>query len=152
MTRPGIRSSSSTGNTDLCPKCGNFTDSLDEVTGWCSCCASSNGSAANKHVSTKIELAFAANANAVEFYVSTSTERISVWQALTLARQDRPRCLVCGNELHRASRSAIFCRKSKECRYYSRRYVYLYTNKGLDKTQALAQIMNELQEGPIPRD
>ena len=120
-----------------CPNCGTESNYLDEVTGWCAVCSGGTSVA-----STKIELAFTANADAVEFYVSTTNA--SVWQALTLARQDRPRCIVCGEVLHRAPRTAIFCRKKKECRRYSRRYVYLYTNKGLDKTQALAQIMNEL--------
>ena len=121
----------------LCPECGNYTDFLDEYTGWCSDCSSRI--TVN---STKIELAFAANANAVEFYVSSMN--VSVWQALTLAQQDRPRCIVCGRELHRAPRNAIFCRKTAECRRYSRRYVYLYRERGLDKTQALAQVMSEL--------
>ena len=123
--------------TSLCPSCGHYTDFLDEHTGWCSDCSSRT--AVN---SSKIELAFAANANAVEFYVSSIN--VSVWQALALARQDRPRCIVCGREMRRAPRNAIFCRKTSECRRVSRRYVYLYTDKGLDKTQALAQIMSEL--------
>src|SRR5215831_15719234 len=124
----------------FCPNCGSYTDFLDDNTGWCAKCSSRTAVS-----STKIELAFTANADAVEFYVSTTN--VSVWQALTLARQDRPRCIVCGRELHRAPRNAIFCRQTKECRRYSRRYVYLYTDKGLDKTQALAQIMGELTTG-----
>lgn|SRR5215472_228774 len=131
MTNPGILPS-----PHFCPNCGNYTQSLDEYTGWCADCSSP------PVTFTKIELALAFNAEAIEHY--TSSMNVSVWKALRLARQDRPRCIVCGREIHRASRTAIFCRRTAECRRYSRRYVYLYTDKGLDKTQALAQIMSEL--------
>src|SRR5215469_683359 len=125
----------------FCPFCGDYTQDLDDNTGWCASCTN-NSSSTLVISSTKLELALAANANAVEFYVSSMNA--SVWQALTLARQDRPRCIVCGDEIRRSSRVAIFCRKTRECRYYARRYTYLYQRKGLDKTQALAQIMQEL--------
>src|SRR6516225_5740259 len=59
-----------------CPNCGTESNYLDEVTGWCAICSGSTSVA-----STKIELAFTANADAVEFYVSTTNA--SVWQALT---------------------------------------------------------------------
>ena len=135
MTSPGTLPSPQ--SPYLCPKCGLFVDSLDDLTGWCASCTA--------RISRTTVTGFATIASyssAIGFFIAT--ENVSVWEALTLTRQDRPRCIVCGDELHRSRRYAIFCHKKKECRRYSRRYVYLYTKKDLDKTQALAQIMDEL--------
>jgi tRNA(Ile2) C34 agmatinyltransferase TiaS len=91
---------------------------------------------------TKLEMAFAANAEAIEVVVSTTN--VSVWQALRIAQSDRPRCIVCGEEMTRASRKSVICRRTQECRRISRRYVYLYTERNLTKTEALSKIMTEL--------
>ena len=130
-------------NDIVCPNCGNYADELDEYTGWCRTCS---------YVPTNrdtLEISFAANADAIEFYISTGrqfgkTRALSVWKALKLAQADRAICVVCGNRIARASRSAIFCRKTPECRRYSRRYVYLYREKGLTKVEALAIVLEEL--------
>jgi len=72
---------------------------------------------------------------------------VSVWTALDLARNDRPKCAVCGQVIQRAKRNAIFCRQNKECRRMSRRYVYLYTEKHMSKVEALAIVLSELTGG-----
>src|SRR5215471_228629 len=127
-------------SVSLCPSCGNFAV-LNEVTGWCgSCSQSSTGSTSS---SSKTEMALAANADAIEFYITNGTAS-TTWQALALARQDRAVCIVCGEVMPHAPRTAVFCRRYAECRRYSRRYVYLYTNKGLSKVEAFARILVEL--------
>lgn len=91
---------------------------------------------------SKMEIALRANAERVEFYVSSANT--SVWAALRLAQQDGPTCIVCGNPMPHASRGALICRKTKECRRISRRYIYLYRERGLSKIEAIAKIMGEL--------
>src|SRR5262252_9418933 len=126
--------------SSLCPKCGNFapTTYFDDFTGWCGTCSQPSTGASNK-----TEIAFAANANAIEFYLSNGSAT-TTWSALALARQDRAICVVCGVAIPHAPRNAVFCRRNAECRRYSRRYVYLYTERRLSKAQALAIIFDEL--------
>src|SRR6516164_11520167 len=93
---------------DYCPRCGDFAI-LDEVTGWCYECAGlvNNPSTGESPVSTitnKTEIAFAANADAIEHYLANGAE--SVWQALELSRQDRAVCIVCGEVMPHAPRTA----------------------------------------------
>ena len=131
---------------EVCPKCGDFAI-VDEVTGWCYDCSGlvsnpSTGQTLSTNYGNKTEIAFAANADAIEYHLANGAD--TVWQALTLSRQDRAVCLVCGEVMPHAPRTAVFCRRYKECRRYSRRYVYLYTEKGMSKAQALAMIFNEL--------
>jgi len=128
-------------SSELCPRCGKFTDAegLDDITGWCVECTPRP-----KNTTSSVSFALAANHAAVTHYV---TQGQSVWMALESARADRPKCLVCGDVIKRAKRNAIFCRQHKECRRISRRYVYLYDEKGLTKVEALAVILNEITGG-----
>ena len=132
-------------SSELCPNCGQFADirGLSEVTGWCYNCTSQSQQisfAANASSHT-VELALAANVVAVEHYVSQGQ---SIWQALDSARQDRPKCVVCGNVIPRAKRNSVFCRQHPLCRRYSRRYVYLYQHRQMSKAEALALVLTEL--------
>ena len=120
----------------LCVNCGDWTKELNDQTGFCYSCSPVY------EVVNRVELQLAANADAVQHYLANTTN--SVWAALKLAQSDRPICVVCGERIPRAPRISVFCRKHKECRRYSRRYVYLYTEKGMTKVEALAQIFVEL--------
>jgi recombinational DNA repair protein RecR len=131
-------------SSELCPKCGQFTDirGLSEVTGWCHDCTNQTTFIVNVTSSSNaVEMSLAANVVAVQHYVLQGQ---SIWQALVSARGDRPRCVVCGNIIRRAKRNAIFCRQTQECRRYSRRYVYLYTERQLSKAEALGSVLREL--------
>ena len=120
----------------LCVNCGSWAKELNPVTGFCFGCSPVY------EVVNRVELQLAANADAVQHYMNSVTN--SVWVALKLAQSDRPICVVCGERIHRAPRTSVFCRKYKECRRYSRRYVYLYRERGMTKVEALAQIFVEL--------
>ena len=122
-------------NEFVCTNCGAFASELHPNTGWCYTCSPIV-------TVTKVEIALAANADAIEHFTSTSS--VTIWEALRLAQSDRPTCVVCGERISRAPRNAIFCRRTQECRRYSRRYVYLYRERGFTKVEALAQIFVEL--------
>jgi hypothetical protein len=122
---PQFNSSPDAGSSEVCPNCGNFTDEkgLSDVTGWCADCT-------DRTVSVRTntsEQTLATHADAIQHFIRT--EGVSVWRAVELARQDRPRCVVCGEVMKRAVRKAIFCRRHPLCRTWSRRYVYLYTQR-----------------------
>lgn len=126
----------------LCPNCGNFysEDDISEITGFCLKC-----SPTEQEIKFNLELYLARNADHIEFLI---TKGKSLWQALdSLANSNnRPICLVCGNAIKRSKRTAVFCRSTPLCRRYSRRYVYLYSEKNprLTKAEALAVVMSEL--------
>ena len=125
-------------NEFLCTNCGEFYPDVEinEITGWCFKCSPSSP------LYFKLEAYLEHNADHIEHYLAQGR---SLWQALDLLSQHkRPICLVCGNEIKGAKSSAVFCRKNAECRRYSRRYVYLYSEKDFTKITALAQIMSEL--------
>src|SRR5215472_970378 len=129
---------------DWCPRCGDF-GVIDEVTGWCVDCAGlvNNGSTGVSPVIRKQERALAVHADAIEHYM-VNGKATTVWEALRLARQDRAICVVCGEEMAHASRNAVFCRRYAECRRYSRRYVYLYTERKRRHSAALGLLFSEL--------
>jgi len=120
----------------VCTNCGELTQ-LNPETGWCFECSPVIT------VVSRTEISLAANANAVEHLINNGAAN-NVWQALRIATSDRPTCIVCGERIRRSQRHAIFCRQTKRCRRYSRRYVYLYREKGLSKVEALAVVFGEL--------
>lgn len=127
---------SSQANEEYCPNCGGWfvLEKFDSYTGWCNACAGV--------VKSQVELFLQRNADHIEHYL---LEGLSLSVAISKVRADiRPICVVCGNEIKYASKQAVFCRVTENCRYYQRRYKYLYTSKGLTKPQALAQILQEL--------
>lgn len=126
-------------SSELCPSCGKFADErgLSEVTGWCYECTPPNNS--SQRDST--ELALHAHADAIEHFIG---EGQTVWQALDSARMGRPTCVVCGESITRAKRNSIFCRRTSECRRYSRKYVYLYRERGKSKAEALSMVLTEI--------
>lgn len=127
-------------NEELCPNCGQFYSytEINDETGWCYNCSPS----ADAPIHFKLELYLRVNADHIEHYMAQGR---SLWQALDLMSQhSRPVCLVCGNEIKHAKSTAIFCRRNKDCRHYSRKYVYLYSEKGWSKAAALALVMDEI--------
>lgn len=125
----------------VCPKCGDFVSRLDKVTGWCAKCAKT---ITGSNTASYLE----ANADTLEHHITTG-QVDNVHQAIDLLADPRsgyrPSCIVCGSTIKYAPRTSVFCRKNKECRRMSRRYVYLYTKKGMTKAEAFATIMQELE-------
>lgn len=128
-------------DTCFCTSCGNWFPALDEITGWCDQC--SGGINTPAILALRVERYLLANADEIEHYI---LQGHSLWKSIDLlhAHESRPKCIVCGEVIKRARREAIFCRNTSECRRYSRRYVYLYREKGMSKAQALAQVLSDL--------
>jgi hypothetical protein len=119
----------------VCPNCGNYTDRpLNEETGWCVTC-SPTATISNNYLAN--------NADEIEHYMEQGH---SLNRAIDLLHHEngRPHCLVCGDVIKRARRNAVFCRSKPQCRRYSRRYVYLYRERNLSKSEALSIIFQEL--------
>lgn len=122
---------------EVCPNCGDFTSSLSQVTGWCKGCSPADS------LDNQLNEWLATNADAIEHYMLQGN---SLTKSIDLAaRRVRPICAVCSKEISHGSKSSVFCRKNRECRRYSRRYIYLYTRRGMTKAQALAQVLSELE-------
>jgi hypothetical protein len=138
-------------SNEYCPNCGKDVAYLNDFTGWCADCTESEygsdptivGSSANTSSTAYLE----ANADTLEHYITTG-QASNVHQAIDILADPRnghrPTCVVCGSVIKHAPRTSVFCRKNKECRRMSRRYIYLYTEKGMTKAQAFATIMQEL--------
>lgn len=130
-------------DNEVCPNCGKIVDSLDEITGWCSECSPAQIITQEYQLTRYLEV----NADKLEYYITTGQAN-NVYQAIDLLAHPknghRPTCVVCGSVIKHAPRTSVFCRRTKECRRYSRRYIYLYTKKGMTKTEALATILTEL--------
>jgi hypothetical protein len=114
----------------VCSNCGEFVRQLDYQTGWCDDCAG-----------IKRAAFLEANADHIEHYVlqgfpvTTAIKRVAL--------EVKPVCAVCGKAMERAKRNAVICRRTEQCRKISRRYVYLYSEKGLSKAEALATVLAE---------
>jgi ribosomal protein S16 len=93
----------------------------------------------------RLESYLASNADELEHYITQgATLNQAVNRLHKSSNGNRPTCASCGGVIKRARRSAIFCRQHNYCRRYARRYTYLYQEKGLSKTEALAQIFQEI--------
>jgi hypothetical protein len=132
-------------DNEVCPNCGKDVDYLDDITGWCIECTVASNPRFGKTATTARYLE--ANADTLEHYITTG-QAGNVHQAIDLLADvktgHRPTCVVCGSVIKHAPRTSVFCRKTKECRRMSRRYIYLYTKKGMTKAEAFATIMQEL--------
>lgn len=130
---------------EFCPKCGKYveTTEFNELTGWCIECSPANSSTFATANFYKLEHFLKKNADKLEHYIQQGN---SIWQALdhVCDPNDRPVCVVCGEVIRYARRNSVFCRKTVQCRKYSRRYVYLYSHKGYSKTVAFAMVLEEL--------
>jgi hypothetical protein len=114
---------------EVCSSCGEFVTELDYKTGWCAGCA-------GKQVRSFLE----SNADHIEHYI---LQGLTVGQSISrVAMEVRPVCAVCGKPMQRAKRTAVICRRTPQCRKISRRYVYLHSEKGLSKAEALAKALD----------
>lgn len=128
----------SLSDDELCPNCGKWVAELT-ILGWCSQCSPE----LPRDALQQVENFLAENADHLEYYTG---QGLSTGEAIDALRSDvRPRCLCCGGVINRAPRrNVLLCRKTRECRRLSRRYVYLYREKGFTKIEALVQIFQEL--------
>lgn len=135
-------------DNEVCPNCGELVAAIafNYDTGWCRVCSpiTKLEVLATQFPATtyqKVENYLAIHANQLENFTGQGK---SIYQAIDAITSLPPVCISCGALMKYAPRTAIFCRRTKICKRLSRRYVYLYTKKGLTKSQALAIILEEL--------
>jgi hypothetical protein len=121
--------------SEICPNCGEFVLELNPITGFCFECSPV---VASYSVSSWL----ATNGDALDHYIAQGNDLARAIDKVY--NRVRPTCVVCAKPISHAPRTAIFCRRTRECRRYSRRYIYLYTRKGLSKTEALAIVLEQL--------
>jgi len=142
----------------VCPSCGDY-DILDDFTGWCPKCTGHIVNTNDVRHCVRCSAAFVSNssefichackqerwANEIEHVMGT--KNISFTQARQLvAINNQAICLCCGDVMPRATKGRhLFCSKQK-CKSASRRLKHLRLGKGMSHSQALAQILTELQE------
>lgn len=132
-------------NNEICPSCGEFFKELIPETGWCVECTKESGIEADvgSKLYRRIEAYLAINADEIEHYL---LQGLSFNRAIGKLHRNngRPHCLSCGKLMRRAPRTAVFCRSTPQCRRFSRRYVYLYRERKMTKSEALAIVLEEL--------
>jgi hypothetical protein len=121
--------------TEVCPNCGEFVDELDFATGFCYNCSPTN---------LLVERYLEQHADEIEHYLMQGLSLNKAIDALHASNGRSRTCIVCGSAMPHAPRTAVFCRGKKECRRFARRYVYLYSERGLSKSEALAKVMEEI--------
>lgn len=119
--------------SEWCPNCGKGTNQLNDYTGWCKDCSSSDPY-------IQLEAYLSKNADHLEHYISKG---FTVFQAVHAIRDDyRPSCLICGGLISHAPKVSIFCSKHVRCRKARNRYKYLH-RKGMNRGTALAKVLEE---------
>jgi hypothetical protein len=137
-------SAPSLAHIEVCPNCGELVpaEKFNHDVGWCNVCAPPEVvKTTEQAVQTHSYLL--THADEIEHYLLQGK---SLNQAIDLlySANGRPKCIVCGSTMSRAPKRAVICRKTGECRRVSRRYIYLYRERGLSKAQALAEIFKSL--------
>ena len=123
------------GSEYLCTSCGNWTDAIDDATGWCLDCSPIAQQ-------SQLEGWLKKYADELEYYMVHGN---TLYEAIDKIHIDNAtHCIVCGGLITRGRKPRVFCRKTSECRKMSRRYVYLYTDRGMSKAEALARVTASL--------
>lgn len=140
---------------EFCPSCGEETEQLNEITGWCDNCITDVTRAVGYCV--RCQAAFVSSLN--EFICpsckfekwANEIERIMVLGRISFSRakklaatEFKATCVGCGDFMPHATKGRhLFCSKPK-CKSASRRLKYLRLNKGKSHSEALSQVLNEL--------
>lgn len=123
---------------EICPNCGEWVSGLNEVTGFCQDCSPDGDS--NLLVERYLEV----NADEIEYYLLQGKSLNQAIDYIHSSNGSYKRCISCGNAMPHAPRNAVFCRAQVQCRRYARRYVYLYSERGMTKAEALAKVLEEI--------
>lgn len=127
----------------VCPSCGDYVRRLTKAYGWCFSCSSMEANITNAaDRESQIEAFFKQYADNLEYHILNGNSLRDSVKLLKLER--RILCQSCGAVMRGAPKNAIFCRKTAQCRKFSRRYVYYYDQKGLSKAEALAKVLEGL--------
>lgn len=130
---------------ELCPNCGNFVHSLNELTGFCEDCTgvgvSRKKAPTPSDKALRLELWLRENADIIEYtmleYNLTAKDAIRL-----IARNEKPHCQCCGDEMpHTTIGRHIFCTKKPQCRKARRFYRYLVYEKNVSKEDSLRRTL-----------
>jgi hypothetical protein len=144
---------------EVCPNCGDFTESLNESTGFCRECSPKVCSRCGEvppsigHslcIQCQRETWWERNADQLEVYLS---QGISLSDAREkIENENRAICISCGTPIPgRHRESTIFCSRTEECRRAKRSYIWKI-EKGMPKDLALEEVVEQLQVESILRE
>lgn len=145
-----------TRHEEFCPRCGEFTDQLDDETGFCISCV--DGEARHNCLacgtrfradqthrklcpSCRDERWLSRHADEIEIYLSYGARIEFAKRQVYL--ENRPVCIVCNEPIKGAAGGAHFCTRTMECRRWRRRYRTL-RERYHDQKKALAEVSAEI--------
>jgi hypothetical protein len=134
---------------ELCPNCGNFVDSLNDVTGFCGSCSGVGEftqSPTPNDKALRLELWLTEKSDIIESVMLT--DRVTAKVAIKKLAQDSvPRCQCCNEPMpHTTAGRHIFCSKNDKCKKARRYYKYLVYEKGIDKDEARNTALERFKE------
>jgi hypothetical protein len=108
---------------EVCPNCGEFVETVNEITGFCISCSNDVGVFSERKAPTNIS---AIDLNNLDSLLELTTVI----------------CKCCGEAIPRATPDRhFFCKKNEICRKARRYYAYLIYEKGIDKDNALSRTL-----------
>jgi uncharacterized protein YoaH (UPF0181 family) len=122
-------------SNEFCPSCGEWVETLDQVSGWCSECSFVH------HPDTisrqKLEIFLCTHADRIEILMH---EGLSLTSAIRVIRNDiRPNCVVCDEPIKGGKQYALFCGPHRRSYYHKLRRL---KKKGMSHTEALKKVLN----------
>ena len=130
-------------NNELCPNCGNFTDQLDEVSGFCLTC---NPSEKPPQAYNRIEIWLVKNADLIEERMLANNQPAKVVIS-EIMQQSKAVCLVCGSNIDHGTKDRHkICKKTPNCKKARRYYSYLKHEKGLTSEEALKNTVTKFNQ------
>lgn len=154
-----MKSNLKSTTVEVCPNCGDFTESLNETTGFCKKCSPRVCSRCGEvppndgHslcIACQRELWWERNADQLEVYIaqgqtlSEARERIEV--------ENRAICISCSQPIPgRHRETTLFCARTEQCRKAKRSYIWKI-EKGIPRDLALEEVVEQLQVESILRE
>jgi endogenous inhibitor of DNA gyrase (YacG/DUF329 family) len=133
---------------ELCPNCGNFVESLNEISGFCSNCDPAPVGVLDPHSApTRLESWLHENANRIEVVMGDYGVKAK-YAIKIVAAQEAVICIICGDQIVRATANRHFiCNKKPACKRARRYYKYLRFEKGMEKDQAISAVVYKFKRG-----
>lgn len=139
---------------EICPNCGDYTQSLDDYTGWCRSCSttsyrSQDCARCNRALdggkefcrSCRESIWLEEHGDEIDRVLTTGVPKSTAID-IVKKNQYKPRCLVCGNPMRKPSiGEARFCKKTVICKRASIRFKGLVYVKKIDREEALKEVL-----------
>lgn len=135
---------------ELCPNCGKFVDSLNELTGFCDSCSPkwNVGFPSERTPQPNKRLKNWLTKNAEEIEKRMLADGLTAKVAISeIAQISKAVCLCCGDEIpHGTKGRHVICNKRTKCRKARRYYSYLKYEKGHSKQEALEKALKKFRQ------